>query len=92
MMMTLHLDPHHVALNALLSLLRERGGFGLAGQLMQLHPRNDWAGMRDLAATLEASHPDIDIQEAAQALLEALDTGPLSAGWIPPEQRAGSGT
>jgi len=89
--MTLHLEEHHRALNALLSLLRERGGFALAGQFMQLHPKNDWAGMRQLAAQTEASHPDIDVCDAAERLKVALDHGPLQDGWMPPESRDQSG-
>jgi|GEM_PF-4294549 len=89
--MNLHLDQHHTALNALLGILRERGGFALAGQFMQLHPRNEWQAMRDLAATLEASHPDIDVRDQASELITALDEGPLQAGWTSPESSSGGG-
>lgn len=90
--MNMHLDQHHTALNALLAILRERCGFALAGQFMQMHPRNEWQAMRDLAATLEVSHPDIDVRDQATELIAALDEGPLQAGWVPPESRSGEGT
>lgn len=82
-----HLEAHHHALNTLLGILRANGAFSLAGQLMQLHPRCDWAGMKLLASQLVNTSRSDEIRTAAEELMDALDAGPLSPGYIPPESR-----
>ncbi|HYE76508.1 MAG TPA: hypothetical protein VEI97_00850, partial [bacterium] len=68
-------------------ILRSTGAFSLAGQFMQMHPGNDWAGMKTLADQLVNTSRSEEIRRAAEDLMDALEAGPLCPGYIPPEAR-----
>ncbi|MEO7993623.1 MAG: hypothetical protein ABI743_04425 [bacterium] len=82
--MNLHLDAHHHAINALLKALREAGRFGDAGQVMDRHRVNDWMGLMTLVEQLRT---DPALTLPSEAVIAALESGPLSPGWVPPESR-----